>query len=208
MTPQLFEAYQAEIRGAEAQIESERQALSTEEDREEAERRRFRVRNLSKVLKTLKASLNAIVFSESEVEALQVKFSRWRDLRLAARNAEDTMKALEKKIGPARQACIPARNLAARCEAELTQHREKPLPQYATEAELARKEATEEKLKARYDEALAEWRALTIASAQAQSEWAAAATKYDQACFAERLARLPEDSLPAARGVAELARVG
>ena len=193
MTSQLFEAYQAEIRGVEAQIENERQALSTEEDREEAERLRFHMRNLSKVLKTLKTSLNAIVIGESEVETLQVKFSRWRDLRLAARAAQDEMDRLAKKVGPARQACIPSQNLAARCEAELTQHRERPLPQYATEPEIERQAAGEQKLKGRYDEALAEWRALTIVSARAQSEWATAVAKYDSACFAERLARLPSE---------------
>jgi hypothetical protein len=197
MTPQLFEAYQAEIRGVEAQIENERQALSTEDDREEAERLRFRVRNLSKVLKTLKTSLNAIVLGESEVEALQVKFSRWRDLRLAARAAQDEMDRLAKKVGPARAACTPAQNRAARCEAELAQHRERLLPQYVTEPELARQAATEQKLKKVYEEALAEWRNLTIASGQAQSEWAAAAQKFDAACFKERMARLPSEE-PAA----------
>jgi hypothetical protein len=197
MTPQLFEAYQAEIRGVEAQIENERQALSTEEDREEAERLRFHMRNLSKVLKTLKTSLNAIVLGESEVEALQVKFSRWRDLRLAARAAQDEMDRLAKKVGPARQAVLPARNLAARCEAELIQHREKPLPEYATEPERASKEATEQKLKKVYEEALGAWRALTIASGQVRNAWTTSAQKFDEASFKERMARLPSEE-PAA----------
>jgi hypothetical protein len=67
------------------------------------------------------------------------------------------------------------------------------LPQYATEPEIERQAATEQKLKKVYEEALGAWRALTIASGQAQSEWATAVAEYDSACFAERLARLPSE---------------
>jgi hypothetical protein len=193
MTPQLFEAYQAEIRNVEAQIESERQALSTEENREIAERGRFHIRNRDKILKTLKTSLNAIVLGESEAEALQVKFNRWRDLCAVARKAQDEMEALAKKIGPAVSACNPFANVVARAEAALEQHRAIPLPDYPTEPERARKQATEAKLKLALDEARAKLRELQLVVANARHSWTVAVQKFDAAVFTERMNRLPAD---------------
>jgi|ERR1700693_428666 len=199
MTPQLFEAYQAEIRGVEAQIESERQALAIEEDREIAERSRFHISNRAKILKTLKTSLNAIVLGESEAEALQVKFNRWRDLCAAARKAQDEMEALAKKIGPAVSACNPFANVVARAEAALEQHRAVPLPDYPTEPERARKQATEANLKLALDEARANLRERQLVVASTRNAWMMAVQKFDAACFTERTNRLPAEEPTASK---------
>jgi hypothetical protein len=191
MTPQLFEAYQAAIRGVEAQIESERQALSTEEDRSQAEFLRFRAKNLGKVLETLKSNLTSIVVAERNAEDLQVRFVRWRELCAIARDAQDTMEALARKIGPAVTACVPVANAVARAEAALEQHRSRPLPDYATEPELANKQAEEEKLKLALDELRANLRERQLAIGHVRNAWTTAAQKFDEACFKERMARLP-----------------
>jgi chromosome segregation ATPase len=193
MTPNLFEAYQAEIRGVEAQIESERKALSTEEDRSQAEFLRFRAKNLGKVLETLKSNLTSIVVAERNAEDLQVRFIRWRELCAVARDAQDTMEALAKKIGPAVTACVPVANAVARAEAALEQHRSRPLPDYPTQPEIARKEAEEGKLKLALDELRANLRELQTAAGHARSAWTTAAQKFDEACFKERMARLPSE---------------
>jgi hypothetical protein len=193
MSPELFNSFQAEIRRVGEQIKAEGQLLSTEEDREEAERLRFRIKNMGKVLDILKTNLTSIVIAERNAEDLQARFIRWRGLCAVARQAQDEMEALAKKIAPAVSACTPVANAVARAEAELEQHRAAPLPNYPTQPEIFRKQATEIKLKLALDEARAKLRELQLVVANARHSWTVAVQKFDAACFTERTNRLPDE---------------
>jgi DNA repair exonuclease SbcCD ATPase subunit len=197
MSPELFNSFQAEIRRVGEQIKAEGQLLSTEEDREEAERLRFRIKNMGKVLDILKSNLTSIVIAERNAEDLQSRFIRWRDLCAKARRAQDEMESLQKQIGPAVNACVPFANAVARAEAAIEQHRAIPLPDYPTEPERARKQATEARLKLALDEARTNLREHQLVVANARNAWMVAVQKYDAACFTERTNRLPADE-PAA----------
>ena len=67
MSLDLSRAFESEIASATNQIEMAKQALATEEDREQAELLRFRIRNLGKWLEALKANHTAVILAEDKV---------------------------------------------------------------------------------------------------------------------------------------------
>lgn len=193
MSLDLSQAFESEIASATNQIEMAKQALATEEDREQAELLRFRIRNLGKWLEALKANHTAVILAEDKVPEMEERYLRWRELCVAARGAQDQMEALARKVQPARDACIPFENAVRRAEVAVQMHRATALPDYPTQPEIARRAAKEKKLQLALDEARAELREVNGTASQIFNAWIAARQKYDDACFAERMARPPND---------------
>ena len=103
------------------------------------------------------------------------------------------MEALARKVQPARDACIPFENAVRRAEVAVQMHRATALPDYPTQPEIARRAAKEKKLQLALDEARAELREVNGTASQIFNAWIAARQKYDDACFAEQMARPPND---------------
>jgi hypothetical protein len=193
MSLELNNAFELEIASVTEQIKSANQALSTEEDREQAEFLRFCIKQLEEWLKTLKANQTAVMLAENRVPERKENYLRWRELRVAARDVQDEMETLGRKVQPARDACVPFENAVRKAEIALQMHRATALPAYPTQPEITRRAEKEKKLQLALDEARAELRQANIAAGQAFNAWIAARQKYDDACFAERMVRLPTD---------------
>ena len=89
-----------------------KQALATEEDREQAELLRFRIRNLGKWLEALKANHTAVILAEDKVPEMEERYLRWRS-SASLRAAPRTKWRRSSKVQPARDACIRSRMQSA-----------------------------------------------------------------------------------------------
>ena len=155
----LARGFEAQIAATESAIAATRELLQDEEGRDNAEQLRVRIKYSEKLLAAVTNGRNAILAASFAVGEMEAKFIRWRAICDEARAAEAEMHRIEQEFGPARDACVPAENLVAHAEAELQEHRNVPLPRFATEPERGRKAAEEEKLRLALEEARAQLRA-------------------------------------------------
>lgn len=193
ISEEFSSAFETEIRRIEQKIADESAQLRSEEDAERAELLRVRVKYLGKLFEAMKAGRSQILTAEAAVGQMEGKFSKWWALCTEAREAQEVMEALAKKVLKTREACSAPEKVVRRAEVALEWQRSLLVPKFATEPQKRRRLEEERKVQKEYDEAVAHFRECLRVRDETQREWMSAATKFDGACFRERMARLPDE---------------
>ena len=202
----FFAACEEQLGEITASIAEAQGALSAEEDRERAELLRVRIKYLEKLLEVVKSFRSETLRASAAVGEMEARFIRWHALCADARVAQDKMEALAINVESARLACVPAQNDVAIAEAAFGKQQRTPLPRFATEPEIRRAKAVEDELRKKYDGAIAKLGELARVRDETHAAWVKAAKAFDEACFHERMSRLPDEP-PAYKSPGELRHV-
>jgi hypothetical protein len=192
----MLEELDSQIHSIESRIGEEAAALDGEDDAEHSILLRARIQGMTMVLKKLKdarASLAPAVFGFLEIEQ---KFSRWRELCRAAREARGRMEKCVELLTAARAGLPELDNLVARAEHAFVEHKKcraslEISGQYISGQKLRVVKDEEARLSAQYAAAIERRRDGKVREGQAHAAWFAAAKAFDKACFDERMGRLP-----------------
>ena len=208
MSPTLAQAFNAEVGALKAEIETERAGLEVQEDREKSERSRIRIRFLAKQLEAMQAAQSSITRTADEVQSMPLRWDRWRALCREARAAKDEMEEFEKKLSPARAAVTEGANDVARAEYALAVAQQAPLPAFATQQEIRRKEDQVRKLVEASQAAIENVKRLATSRDGLEQAFFNVRTKFENLQFRERMARLPDDPAADAANVGKAWVVG
>jgi hypothetical protein len=206
MRHELCQVFEQEMRELTERVGTEREALDGIVDAETAAIARASLAAAETLLADVTAARNAIATAEVRAAESVEKFRKWRGIVTQCRDAKAAMEALPNQIEAARIAHEVAQNALDKVLAKLGKHTANPLriENLPTEPEHQVWLKQKAKLEAAVTAALAERNSKGVIWGRLKADWMAAARRFDQLSFAERMARVP---IPQPKSLANLAGV-